>query len=144
MGTEDMSSVRMPPDDGDGEIDNESFEDLIPDELPRQLDPTDSNALEMEYLGALMKDHNEALDSHSGHQKKFSDFVMGLSLRVAGSNIPDGTTGRGSVLGQKFGRAFLEAPLSLDGNLSRALSQRNSVNTVQSVGGGNATQKHLE
>lgn len=95
-------------------------------------DPNDPNVLEAGFLEAIARERDENLATSQTRQTKISNFVMGVSLRIAGTSRPAIEGRRSSIRVNRIQGTSIDGRLSHDGNLSRITSHPRSVRTVHS------------
>lgn len=95
-------------------------------------DPNSPINLEAGHLNFITRERDENLANTSSRQEKISSFVMGVSLRIAGTSRPAIEGRRSSIRVQRLQEASIDGRTSHDGNLSRIISYPRSVRTVQS------------
>lgn len=122
-----MPQGRGEQDSLDEEYEHDELEGISP------LDPNDPVNLEAGYLEVIARERDENLTSPQNRQTKFSNFVMGVSLRIAGTSRPAIEGRRSSIRVNRIQRMSIDGRSSHDGNLSRITSHPRSIRTVQSI-----------
>lgn len=139
VGTAEAPGQWMPEDSDDEEG---LHDDILPEDILRMgisrepASPTDQNVLE---AGVLESEREAMAVGNTDRQKKISNFVMGVSLRIAGPSVPKMAARLASTRVIKNSRASIDGSLSIGPNVSR----RSIHSTTRGLRGPSLDQKPI-